>query len=112
MYNYICHIPFARNNMVLSTYEKQRILYYHRDRLLPSQILSALKVEGIVTTRQTIARFIKRSIATGSMSRKQGSGRPSKITERVHELVERRMKEDDETTDGFSGVLSTANLSE
>ena len=73
MCNYTCHIPFARNNMVISTYEKQRILYYHRDRLLPSQILSALKVEGIVTTRQTIARFIKRFIATGSMSRKQGS---------------------------------------
>ena len=45
--------------MVLSTYEKQRILNYHLQGLLPSQILSALKVEGIVTTRQTIARFIK-----------------------------------------------------
>ena len=33
--------------MVLSTYEKQRILSYHQNGLLPSQILSALKVEGI-----------------------------------------------------------------
>ena len=94
--------------MVLSTYEKQRILYYHRDKLLPSQILSALKVEGILTTRQTIARFIKRFIATGSMSRKEGSGRPSKITERVLELVERRMREDDETTAVQLHILLTA----
>ena len=106
--NYACHISFARNNMVLSTYEKQRILYYHRDRLLPSQILSALKVEGIVTTRQTIARFIKRFIATASIARKQGSGRPSKITERVIELVEKRMREDDETTAVQLHVLLTA----
>ena len=94
--------------MVLSTYEKQRILYYHRDRLLPSQILSALKVEGIVTTRQTIARFIKQFIATASIAKKQGSGRPSKITERVIELVEKRMREDDETTAVQLHVLLTA----
>ena len=43
--------------MVLSTYEKKIILNYHLQGLLPSQILSALKGEDIVTTRQTIARF-------------------------------------------------------
>ena len=44
--------------MVLSTYEKQRILFFHESGLSPSQILSALMAENIVTTRQTIARFI------------------------------------------------------
>ena len=84
--------------MVLSTYEKQRIIFYHREKLTPSQILSALKVEHITTTRQTIARFIVRFQQTGTIARKEGSGRPSKITNRVMELVERRMRQDDETT--------------
>ena len=65
--------------MVLSTYEKQCILFFHESGLSPSQILSALATENIVTTRQTIARFIKRFTATGAISRKEGSGRPSKI---------------------------------
>ena len=84
--------------MVLSTYEKQKIVFYHSEGLTPSQILSALKVEDVFTTRQTIARFIARFQKTGTIARKEGSGRPSKITDRVRELVERRMREDDETT--------------
>ena len=67
--------------MVLSTYEKQRILFFHESGLSPSQILSALMAENIVTTRQTIARFIKRFSATGAIFRKEGSGRPSKINQ-------------------------------
>ena len=64
--------------------------------------------ENIVTTRQTIARFIKRFSETGSMFRKDGSGRPSKITDRVLQLVERRMTEDDETTAVQLHTLLTA----
>ena len=84
--------------MVLSMYEKQRIIFYYNNGLGPSQIQSALKVENIFTTRQTVARLIKRFVNMGSISRKEGSGRPSKITDRVLELVERRMRDDDETT--------------
>ena len=84
--------------MVLSTYEKQRIVFYHREGLTPLQILSALKVENVFTTRQTIARFIARFQKTGTIACREGSGRPSKITDRVRELIERRMREDDETT--------------
>ena len=84
--------------MVLSTYEKQRILFYYYEGLLPSQILSALKAEDIFTTRQTVARFIKHFLETNSISRKCDSGRITKITDQVLELVEKRMREDDETT--------------
>ena len=73
-------------------------MFYHREGLTPSQILSALKVEDVFTTRQAIARFIARFQKTATIARKEGSGRPSKITDRVRELVERRMREDDETT--------------
>ena len=52
-------------------------LFFHTTGLTPSQILSALIAEDIVTTRQTIARFIKRFSATGTKSRKEGSGTPS-----------------------------------
>ena len=55
-------------SMVLSTYEKQRIVSYHHNKLLPSQIISALKVEGIFTTRLTISRFIARYEHSGSIS--------------------------------------------
>ena len=94
--------------MVLSTYEKQRILNYYGNGLCPSQIQSALKVENIFTCRQTVARFIKRFIDTGTIARKEGSGRPSKITDQVLELVEQTMTADDETTAIQLHVLLTS----
>ena len=84
--------------MVLSTYEKQRVLYYHGEGLNPLQIASALKVEGIYTTWPAVALLLKRYLQTGSISRKKASGRPSKITSKVLGVVEQKMREDDETT--------------
>ena len=95
-------------NMVLSTYEKQRILCFYRNGLRPSEVLSALRVEGIFTCRQTIARFILRFLARGTIARKEGSGRPTVITDRVLELVERAMQADDETTATQLHVLLTS----
>ena len=80
--------------MVLTTYEKQRILLFQETGLSPSQILSALIAENIVTIWQTIACFI--------------SGRPSRITDWVLQLVERRTREDDETTAVQLHTLLTA----
>ena len=45
--------------MVLSVYEKQRILFYHLKGFRPSDILSAVKTEGIITCWQTVSQFIK-----------------------------------------------------
>ena len=45
-----------------------------------------------------MAKFISKFNATGLLARKPGSGRPTKITERVEEIVETWMREDDETT--------------
>ena len=84
--------------MVLSIYEKQRIHYYNRKGLLPSQIVSALKVNDIHTTRQTVARFLRRFQQTQTIAQKEGSGRPSKITPEVRYIVDQAMKNDDETT--------------
>ena len=98
--------------MVLSTYEKQRILYYYRNGLRPSQILSALRVEGIISCRQTVSRFILRFLARGTMSRKEGSGGSSVITDRVLQLVEKAMKSDDETTATQLREVKPSNKSE
>lgn len=57
--------------MVLSIYEKQRILFYNHEGLKPSQIVSALNVEGVHTTWQTIARFIRRCQQTLTIARKE-----------------------------------------
>ena len=84
--------------MVFSTYEKQWILFFHMTGLTPSQILSALMAENIVTTRQTIARFINTAM----------QGRPSKITNWVLQLVEQSVREDDGTTAVQLHTLLTA----
>jgi len=45
-----------------------------------------------------ITKFLKKVKATGSISRSPGSGHPSKITGEVKEIVEAKMREDDEIT--------------
>ena len=45
-----------------------------------------------------MAKFIGKFNETGLLSRKSGSGRPSKITAEMKEIVETKMREDDETT--------------
>ena len=50
--------------------------------------------EGMMASRQGIHKFIKRFEATGSISRKQGSGRLSKVTEVVKATVDVQMKAD------------------
>ncbi len=72
--------------MVLSIYEKQRILFYYGCGLTPSQIRSALRVEDMYTTKWTVARFILWFESSGTIAREEGSGRPSKITDHVLEI--------------------------
>ena len=79
-------------------YQKQKIIFYNSQELLPSQIVSALKVEDIHTTRQTVARFLRRFQQTKTIALEKGSGRPSKITPQVRYIVDQAMKDDDETT--------------
>ena len=94
--------------MVLSTCEKQRILCYYRNGLRSSEICSALRVEGVYTSRQTVARFLLRFQARGTIARKEGSGRPTVITDRVLQIVEKAMKANNETTATQLHVLLTS----
>ena len=61
-------------------------------------ITDALAEEGLQTTRQGIAKFLKRYARTHSFARTPGSGRPRKISPAVLEIIEAQMRKDGETT--------------
>ena len=84
--------------MVYTTYIKLRILHHHFIGRKPYTIAQALEEEGISVSRFGVHKFIKHYIETGSVEKKPGSGRLTKITARVKELVEAQMERDDEST--------------
>ena len=84
--------------MVYSPYKKLRIIFFHRKGLKAPEIAKRLLSEGMVASRQGIHQFLKRYVLTGSIGRKEGSGRRSKVTEAIKVLVENQMREDDETS--------------
>ena len=83
--------------MPYSDYLKRRALFFHAKGLSPPAIADALAEEGLVATRQGLAKFIRCFKETGSIKRCPGSGRPSKVTPEVKAVVEAQMREDDET---------------
>ena len=83
--------------MVYSSYTKLRILRYHSQGYKPYTIAKLLcESDGIRVSRYGIAKFLKVYHATGSIRRRPGSGRISKITAEIKELVEQQMQQDDE----------------
>ena len=89
--------------MVFSTYTKLRIVHYQRKGYKPYTIANLVKEnDSIVVLRYSVAKFLKVYETTGSIERRPGSGRMSNITWKIKELVEDKMKEDDETTTLFA----------
>ena len=84
--------------MVFSAYVKQRILFYHQQGSTSRAIRNLLLGEGIIVSHVGVYCFLKRFETHGTISRRHGSGRPSKITEEVKRIVEAQMQLDDETT--------------
>ena len=86
--------------VVLTIYAKQRILFYYLNEGSSSstRIKKLLAVEGIFVSRVMVWKFIRQFCATGCISRKQGSGRPTKVTAEIKELVETQMNKDDKMT--------------
>ena len=82
--------------MVYSTYKKQRILYLHaHGHKLPT--IKMLDKENLKCSRVGIHKFTRAYHATESIARRIGSGRPSKITAEIKQLVEEQMRINDET---------------
>ena len=84
--------------MVFSEYKLQRILYYSVQGFKAPTISRLLEEEGLHASQVGVAKFLKKFQQTGSIARRPGSGRPSKITAEIKALVEQRMRSDDETT--------------
>lgn len=85
--------------MVFSEYVKLRILYHFNNGLKPYTIVRVLsEEEGIRVSKVGVWKFLKVYRSTGTTTRRPGSGRMSKITQQVKELVDRQMEKDDETT--------------
>ena len=87
-----------RVKMVYNDYTKQRIVFYSNLGPTACRITKELRQEGYRTTRQGVAKFLKRYRSRGSIARKPGSCRPTKITQEVLSIVEEAMTLDDETT--------------
>ncbi len=84
--------------MVYSSYTKQRILFFHEQGYKAPTIAKLLREERVRCTRVGVAYFLKKFAETGTISRRAGSGRPSKITTEIKEIVDQQMRDDDETT--------------
>ena len=84
--------------MPLSTYAKMRIIVLYSAGNRAPKIQTLLKEEDIVVSRVSVWKFIARFERSGSLARKEGSGRPTKLTPQVMALVEEQMNNDDETT--------------
>ena len=91
--------------MVYNDFTKQRIVYYlHQGHCSPT-IADLINDEGISVTCQGVAKFIKRFLATGTIAWKPGSGRKTKISDEIKDMVEAQMRRDDETTASQLHVL-------
>ena len=69
-------------------YLKCRALQLHAEGLSPTAIINALAQEGLVASRNGLAKFLCRVEQTGSLERRPGSGRPSKVMPQAIAIVE------------------------
>ena len=98
--------------MVFSSYKQQRILYYHFQGVRPPTIKNFLAREGMTASKFGIRKFLKKYEETGSVRRRIGSGRPTKVTAEIKAIVEEQMRSDDETTaHQLHAILSKAGYS-
>lgn len=84
--------------MTYSKYKQQRILRFYFEKKAPPTIKQLLAKEGLKASRYGIFKFLQKYKQTGTIQRRAGSGRPSKITAEIKALVEQQMRRDDETT--------------
>ena len=84
--------------MVFSSYKKQRILFLRAKGYRAPTIAKLLRDEKLQCSRVGVAKFMRKFKQTGTISRHIGSGRPSKVTAEIKQLVEDQMRLNDETT--------------
>ena len=73
-----------------SEYKRQRIVSLWQDGFKAPAIAKILAKENLPATRQGIQKFLKKYTESGTIGRKEGSGRKSKITAEVRRLVDEK----------------------
>ncbi len=68
------------------------------EALKPPTIVKLLLEEKMKASRWGVAKFLKQFREDGTILRRVGTGRPSKVTAEVKAIVEEQMRLDDETT--------------
>lgn len=84
--------------MVYSDYKKQRVLALASQGYKAPTIAKELQKEHLKCSRVGVHKFLRKFEETGSIMRRVGSGRPSKVTAEIKQIVEEQMRKDDETT--------------
>eukprot|EP00731_Ephydatia_muelleri_P009869 Em0005g455a len=77
--------------MVYSNYKKQRILHHFAAGKRTPTIAKLLREGNLLGTRKCVNEFLVRFRNTQTISRKHGSGGPTKITPQVIAIVEQQM---------------------
>ena len=79
-------------------YTKQRAVFYAAKGLNASAISKALSREGLSYTPKSVSLLLRKLREGQSIIRKPSTGRASKVTQRVNDIIEEQMQKDDETT--------------
>ena len=82
----------------LSLYARQRARELMAQGASVKETMECLHKEGIFPCRQTVWRFKRHYDKHGSIEPLRSSGRPTKLTDEVLQVIETAMQEDDETT--------------
>ena len=79
-------------------YTKRRAIYFASKGLSCSATSRALTSEGLSYSTKSVSLLLRKINGGGSIARKPGTGRSTKITQQVKDLKEEQMQADDETT--------------
>ena len=80
----------------LSDYARERVVRLWQQGKTPAQIVRELAKEDIVTTRRTFTRRIFCWTKGAGLADQSRSGRPSVVTKKMAEFMDKRLEEDEE----------------
>ena len=97
--------------MIFSNYKKQRVLAPSSKGLKAPTITKELQQENLKCSRVGLRKFLLKFKETGLKSRRVASGRPSKVTAEIKQIVEQMCKDDETTAYQLHHLLSEKGYS-
>ena len=90
-------------------YSRQRAVFYAAQGLSAAAISRALASEDLSYSFKSVCLLLHKLSVRQSIVRKHGPGRPTKVTQRVKDIIEQQMQKDDEATASELDSLLQAN---